>query len=280
MLRSILIGIDDSASGIAAQELALCWAKRLGAQLTGLAIADDPGIRLCTVVMNRRVYDLPAAGTLTAEPRHKAREGLRAAKNQFAERCREAGVELELVDELGLPSVQILLEAQQHDAIVLGSESRLDQERNGERGQLLCQVLHDSPRPVIAVPPASGGGDSILVAYDGSLQASRALLAFQASGLVQGKPVHVVAVDSGRHDAAHRAMRAVTFLSRHEVEATPYVVEAPAAPADAILEKVQELDAGLLVMGAYGQPVLREFCLGSVTRTVLKESPVPIFLSH
>jgi nucleotide-binding universal stress UspA family protein len=33
-------------------------------------------------------------------------------------------------------------------------------------------------------------------------------------------------------------------------------------------------------MGAYGQPRIREFFLGSVTQTLLKESPVPLFLYH
>jgi len=36
----------------------------------------------------------------------------------------------------------------------------------------------------------------------------------------------------------------------------------------------------MIVMGGYGQPVLREFFLGSVTRTLLAESPVPLFLYH
>jgi nucleotide-binding universal stress UspA family protein len=33
-------------------------------------------------------------------------------------------------------------------------------------------------------------------------------------------------------------------------------------------------------MGAYGQPVLREFFLGSTTRTMLEKSPVPTLLYH
>jgi nucleotide-binding universal stress UspA family protein len=33
-------------------------------------------------------------------------------------------------------------------------------------------------------------------------------------------------------------------------------------------------------MGAYGQPTLREFFLGSVTRTVLTRATVPLFLYH
>ena len=44
--------------------------------------------------------------------------------------------------------------------------------------------------------------------------------------------------------------------------------------------RASRLGAGLLVMGAYGQPSLREFIVGSVTRTILRESPVPVFLFY
>ena len=47
-----------------------------------------------------------------------------------------------------------------------------------------------------------------------------------------------------------------------------------------ILEHIHRLRAGLLVMGAYGHPVLREFFHGSATITGLLESPVPLFLYH
>jgi nucleotide-binding universal stress UspA family protein len=42
----------------------------------------------------------------------------------------------------------------------------------------------------------------------------------------------------------------------------------------------RELQAGLVVMGAYGLSILYEFFLGSVTRTMLAESPAPLFLYH
>jgi nucleotide-binding universal stress UspA family protein len=47
-----------------------------------------------------------------------------------------------------------------------------------------------------------------------------------------------------------------------------------------ILEQEQQLKASLLVMGAYGRSTLREFFGGSVTRTMLRESPVPLFFYH
>ena len=58
------------------------------------------------------------------------------------------------------------------------------------------------------------------------------------------------------------------------------MLESSAPPAKVILEQIGRLNAGLLVMGAYGQPGLREFFLGSVTRTLLQETPVPLLLFH
>jgi nucleotide-binding universal stress UspA family protein len=43
---------------------------------------------------------------------------------------------------------------------------------------------------------------------------------------------------------------------------------------------VHQVQASLLVMGAYGRSTLREFFAGSMTRTMLRESPVPLFLYH
>jgi nucleotide-binding universal stress UspA family protein len=74
--------------------------------------------------------------------------------------------------------------------------------------------------------------------------------------------------------------RARKFLSHHKIEAVPHVLKLAGPPAAPILEQVRSLGAGLLVMGAYGQRALREFFVGSVTRTALGECPVPLFVYH
>jgi nucleotide-binding universal stress UspA family protein len=40
------------------------------------------------------------------------------------------------------------------------------------------------------------------------------------------------------------------------------------------------MGADLLVMGAYGHSRLREFILGGMTRSLLREMTVPVLLSH
>ena len=52
------------------------------------------------------------------------------------------------------------------------------------------------------------------------------------------------------------------------------------SPARVLLELTRIAAPGLLVMGAYGQPGIREFFLGSMTRTLLEKGTVPMFLFH
>jgi nucleotide-binding universal stress UspA family protein len=125
-----------------------------------------------------------------------------------------------------------------------------------------------------------GDGEWVVVAYDGSLQAAHTLYAFEASGLGQGREVHVVSVADDKRDAARRAERAVDFLKSHGLDALAYPVDSGRPPAAVLLEMIRLCNPGLLVMGAYGQPVLREFFLGSTTRTMLEKSPVPMLLYH
>ena len=184
------------------------------------------------------------------------------------------------VDEIGSPHVQILLEAQVHDVIVLGQRSRFAHDWKEEPGEAVGKVLQDSPDRSWPYRTCWVSAESIVVAYDGSLQAATRSWLSSRRELVGLADVHIVTVDKDRRDAAHRADHAVQFLKCHEIKATPHVVVTANSPADEILKQIQSLNAGLLVMGAYGQPVLREFFVGSATRTLLRDSPVPIFCFH
>jgi nucleotide-binding universal stress UspA family protein len=90
----------------------------------------------------------------------------------------------------------------------------------------------------------------------------------------------MVSVHTDRRIAARHAERAADFLWQHDVRAIAHPVETESAPAAILLNLARELNAGLLVMGPYGQPAVREFFLGSVTRTLLADSSVPLFLFH
>ena len=190
-----------------------------------------------------------------------------------------------MLEDAALSLARVLGEAQRHDLVVIDRFTVFAPGVEGGWGHALnnLRVVKDSPRPVVVAPgtPPEMKSNTVVVAYDGGLQAARALYAAAASVLgSEVVKVHVVNVSPNREEAARTVDQAVVFLRLHEIDALPDPIETSCEPAEVILERVRLLDAGLVVMGAYGGAVLREFFFGSMTRLILGECPVPVFLSH
>lgn len=265
MSSRLLIVLDGSPEGSAALELGLRWARRLDATLVGLAVVDEPSIR--------RPEPVPIGGTHFK--RHAEEERLREARAKadalladFEKRCALAGTRLDVLEEFGSPPERVLADASRCDLVLLG------------RGAAEEAILRRASRPVVAVPRHLPEGEAVLAAYDGSERAARALQAFRWFHEIGAGPVHVLSVHPDGNRAADQARMAVDYLRGHAVPAVERIVASSAPPGEVILRVAREFQAGLIVMGAYGRPRLREFLLGSVTRSLLRESSIPLFLDH
>jgi nucleotide-binding universal stress UspA family protein len=275
MLRSVLVGVDGSPGGDAALELALRWARPSAALVVGLGVVDVPAIF--------RPEPVPIGASSFTELIHvarlaRARRGVEQYMARFTLRCAEAGVAHKLLEEEGQPAELILAEAQRCDLVLLGRETHFRFATQVAPCDTLTRVLRAAPRPVVAVPARLGGGTSVVVAYDGNPRAARALQAFQASGLAGSRKVHILSVGNDHQETARNAARAAEYLASHSVLATPHVLT-PAVPvADVVLRQARGLNAEFVVMGCYARPALLEYFMGSVTRTVLRGTSVPLFL--
>lgn len=279
MLKSILIGVDGSSSGSAAIDLGIRWAWNFGATLVGMGIVNEPAI--CgpePVPLGATAFKCERDEMRLAAARRNAEDTLQS----FGARCAIAGVSYEALVAIGDPAEQMAIEAQRFDAVVFAQRDGVHFETQpGDDRNTLRNVAKRGPRPIVAVPALPRGGRNIVVAYDGSLQAARTLQLFQGLGLCASGEVHAVSVHPDEAEAARVAGRAVDYLRRHEIAAHSHAVAAaPEGIAAALLERVENLDAGLLVMGAYGRPVLKELFFGSVTQQILDAGAVSVFLSH
>ena len=139
MMRSILIGIDDSASDIAAQELGVRWAERFNARLTAITIVQGHGAESSADLVSASVSHHSADPVRIADNRPMVDAGDWQIEKQFGERCREAGVTFELIGDVASPHVQILLErrittsfcwASASVSSLVGARARLDGREN------------------------------------------------------------------------------------------------------------------------------------------------------
>jgi nucleotide-binding universal stress UspA family protein len=146
---------------------------------------------------------------------------------------------------------------------------------------IASEVVLRAGKPLLAVPEPSRGVDLMghaMVAWDGSDEASAALQA--AIPLLRlAHRVTIVEIVDG--SVTTPAEEAAAYLSRHNISAAihPKHPNVPSAARE-ILKLVKLLDADYLVLGAFGHSRLREAIFGGVTRHMLTESPVPLFLAH
>ena len=194
MLCGILIGLDLAGSNDAAQRLSIQWATTAGATLVGLAIVDEPGIRALEPAW-------PVGGKAAGDPlfymgyearlddvHRKAGQRL----EQFAARCDEAGVAHAEVKAVGSPHERIAQEAQTCDLVLLTRRSHFRFIAGDDEGDsTLKMVLKDTPRPVVVVPKKTWPEGPVVIAYDGSLQAARAVAAYVATGLGESCKIYV-----------------------------------------------------------------------------------------
>jgi nucleotide-binding universal stress UspA family protein len=155
VIRRALVAVDGSPDAAAAHGLAIDWARRFGAGLVGLGILDEPSITRGEIVaVGATGFEYYRDDVRMAEA-HERIAGFLAA---FRERCQTARVPCTVVEDVGLPQVQIAVEAEACDVIVLGRETHFHAVTGSRPHRTLSGVLRSSPRPVAVVPgdPAPG----------------------------------------------------------------------------------------------------------------------------
>lgn len=142
-------------------------------------------------------------------------------------------------------------------------------------------ALH-APCPVLVLPYAgqfSPDFKRILVAWNASPESARAVR--QALPLlVRADEVEVAIFEGNASGGTAGGPEIALFLSRHGVKVSLWQESVAADVADALLSRVSDYHAQLLVTGCYGHTRLREILLGGVSRTVLRSMTVPTLMAH
>lgn len=147
------------------------------------------------------------------------------------------------------------------------------------------EVLCESGRPVILVPKnwsRRAGARRILVAWDGGAKSARAI-GDALSLLEAAQEVEIVSVSGDvnptkRLDGAEIA----PHLARHcrSVTVTPLSSSEGGDIPASLAAHARLTGADLMVMGAYGRAKISELLLGGVTRSMILEPPIPVFMSY
>jgi len=135
-------------------------------------------------------------------------------------------------------------------------------------------------RPVLVTGrrfPESGAVHQILVAFDGSYHAARALPLAAELGARPGVELTVATVAASREAGQEILAPAEAFLCHHRLAPRAHIAVGTRA-SDLICELAASMHADLLIMGAYGHAPVREMIFGSTTERVLSHCGTTVLL--
>ncbi len=150
---------------------------------------------------------------------------------------------------------------------------------------ILESALFEAQVPVLVVPDdvtPKARPDRVVVAWNESPEALRAVRAAMPL-LEAASRVNVVVIDPPAHgpNRSDPGGMLSQFLARHGVNVEIDVLSRTLPRvSDVMLRHAADLDADMVVMGAYGHSRFREAILGGATRHMLELAPLPVFMAH
>jgi nucleotide-binding universal stress UspA family protein len=189
------------------------------------------------------------------------------------------GLPFDWVERTGSFSECLVEAAALADLIVVNR--KLDAAFGPDMRGIASNVLLEAKKPILAVPEAIRPLDikgHAFVAWDGSAVAIDALRA--AIPLLDlARRVTILEVKQG--DITTSAEDAATYLARNDILSDVLIVQPrDGSAATEILREIGLHKPDYLVMGGFGHSRLREALLGGVTREMLTECPIPLFIVH
>jgi len=278
-LKNIVVHMD--ATDRCEERLHLAGELALGndAHLSGLFVIAEP---FYPIYADGAYFPAEMAGNWEQEEKENAEK----AEKTFKEFVDAQGIHGEWRSEQGPLGEVVSRHARYADLTVVGMGS-MDDPKHYADPFLAEDVVMESGRPVLVVPNTGhfeGVAKRPLVCWNGSREAVRAvndaMSLLQAADKVTVLVVNPEKPGSGDHgdipsaDIAH-------YLARHGVKAEAASVKTDRSDVgETILSRARDIDADMIVAGAYGHSRTREWILGGVTKTLLHETTIPAFLSH
>jgi nucleotide-binding universal stress UspA family protein len=161
-------------------------------------------------------------------------------------------------------------------ALVIGKRGEGSAGAFNYLGSNLERIIRSATVPVFVAAREFRPIDKVLIAFDGSASADRAVERMAQSPVFEGLTAVVVYAGADTPAVRSRMNAAQSRLSAGGLQAS--IAIEPGEPETALQRKITAEGFDLLVMGAYGHSRLRNLNIGSTTTTMIRACKVPVLL--
>lgn len=187
--------------------------------------------------------------------------------------------------QLGGLGGQVARHARYSDMVILPQP--YGETRGAELEVITEAVLFDANTPALILPAEPGPAPTalprrIVLGWNESTEALNAARAAMPL-LRQAEKVHVVVIDPPSQSADRSAPGACVsqYLARHDIRVEVDVLARSLPSVSDVLNRhAADVEADLIVIGAYSHSRLREAVFGGVTRSILTDATLPVLMAH
>lgn len=288
-IKKILVVYSGSDTDEATMMGAVQMAQEFGAHITAICATSSvnvPGVLDILPEENSRVL----LDQLQAQERRREEEAYENF-NSFVKRQgleylhtpaprTEPSVSWESLD--GQLSHVVARRGGAFDLIVIGQPEEASDGTTLVQLETIESALFSTGRPVLIMPPDTLKtlGETVLIGWNRSAQSARAFHAAKALLLQRAKKVRILSVTTGAKNGPP-ATEVADNLAWHGIDCDVIELSPDNRSVGAVLlAEADALGADLVVMGAYTHSRLRQLLLGGVTKHLLSNTRIPLFMAH
>ena len=292
-MEKLLLALDAQQLNTNTIDFACYIAKLTHSKLTGLflenILQDDityvPGVSIPTCV--NRPGGAPAftpdpnldhavfADEQEYRPTDPVSENIRRFKESCV--CRETSNLIHR--DRGIPLSEVVEESRFADLIIVDPVTSFSRTDRNVPSRFVKDVLLDSECPVLMAPYSFDGIDKVIFMYDGAASSVFAIKQFTyLFPALSDKKAIVVNVRNSDTKAIEQQFKMKEWLKAHYQEVEFVVLKGD--PSDEIFGYLIEKKNAMVVMGAFGRPMLSRFFKPSHARLIVKTINLPVFIAH
>lgn len=279
MFHKILLCTDGSEYSLVALQTAVELARQWKSSLRALFVIETRDLE------GSWFADL--SGALGIQPYQSFYSQLEELHHQrgklVLEECRKsaeaAGVTFEGIQLVGNLATIATEQEQDCDLVVLGQRGENARYHGDFIGHSVERIVRNSVSPCLVTTDQYRAPTSAVVAVDGNPPSRHALETAILMASTLGTKLHLVSVDENDAEKAGDAlMEAMREVKARGLNATEQILNG--TPATEITHYADEIDAGIIITGAYGHGLLRELILGSTTQQILSSARRPLLMAR
>lgn len=280
MIGRILVGLDGSKISKVAGEYGIYLSKKLKKPVIGVHIIDirlleGPFLSDIAGGLGFTVY-----GDLTAKIKEILDVKANAILDEFAVRCREKEGNCSIASAYGVVVDELVNMADPEDILIVGKKGEHESFVPLFLGSTAEAVAKKASCPVMITPTEFKEINSILLAFDGREKSVHATV--YVNHLAKTLKIDSIKVISVFKDKVKDQQLVETFKERlNSLIEVPYeFIDKYGLPEEMLDEYINENkdNLGIVVMGAFGESMIKELILGSTTNYIVSRSPVPVLL--